>query len=98
MDKRSKEFDALQPKISFTYDMSDNTTWFGSWGVGFKTGGFNNLGGTEIISLFLVNPDGLPVAPPEIYEEETSLHSNWVSDQPLLDGNLQINACVLTCS
>jgi len=59
VDKRSEEFDAIQPKISLTYDLSDNTTLFGSWGVGFKTGGFNNLGGTEIISLFLVNPDGL---------------------------------------
>ncbi|MEL0008009.1 MAG: TonB-dependent receptor, partial [Luminiphilus sp.] len=37
VDKRSKEFDALQPKISLSYDLSDNTTLFGSWGVGFKT-------------------------------------------------------------
>ena len=92
VDKRSKEFDALQPKISLTYDLSENTTLFGSWGVGFKTGGFNNLGGTEIISLFLVNPDGLPVAPPEIYEEETSSSFEIGFRSTLLDGNLQLNA------
>ena len=92
VDKRSKEFDALQPKISVTYDLTDTTTWFGSWGVGFKTGGFNNLGGTEIISLFLVNPDGLPVAPPEIYEEETSSSFELGVRSTLLDGNLQLNA------
>ena len=89
---RSEEFDAIQPKVSLTYDLSDNTTLFGSWGVGFKTGGFNNLGGTETISLFLVNPDGLPVAPPEIYEEETSSSFEVGFRSTLLDGNLQLNA------
>ena len=33
---RSEEFDAIQPKISLTYDLSDSTTLFGSWGVGFN--------------------------------------------------------------
>jgi len=89
---RSEEFDAVQPKITLRYDLSENTTLFGSWGVGFKTGGFNNLGGTETISLFLVNPDGLPVAPPEIYEEETSSSFEVGFRSTLLDGNLQLNA------
>ena len=89
---RSDEFDAIQPKLSLTYDLTENTTLFGSWGVGFKTGGFNNLGGTETISLFLVNPDGLPVAPPEIYEEETSSSFEVGFRSTLLDGNLQLNA------
>jgi iron complex outermembrane receptor protein len=89
---RSEEFDAIQPKLSLTYDLTENTTLFGSWGVGFKTGGFNNLGGTETISLFLVNPDGLPVAPPEIYEEETSSSFEVGFRSTLLDGNLQLNA------
>ena len=89
---RSEEFDAIQPKVSLTYDLSDSTTLFGSWGVGFKTGGFNNLGGTETISLFLVNPDGLPVAPPEIYEEETSSSFEVGFRSTLLDGRLQLNA------
>ena len=88
---RSEEFDAIQPKVSLTYDLSDSTTLFGSWGVGFKTGGFNNLGGTETISLFLVNPDGLPVAPPEVYEEETSSSFEVGFRSTLLDGNLQLN-------
>ena len=89
---RSEEFDAVQPKVSLTYDLSDSTTLFGSWGVGFKTGGFNNLGGTETISLFLVNPDGLPVAPPEVYEEETSSSFEVGFRSTLFNGNLQLNA------
>mgnify|MGYP002865922194 CR=1 FL=1 len=91
VEKRSKDFDAVQPKLSVSYDLSDDTTLFGSWGVGFKTGGFNNLGGTETISLFLVNPDGLPIAPPEIYEKETSSSVELGFRSTLLDGSLQLN-------
>lgn len=91
---RDKTFDAVQPKISLTYDLSNDTTLFGSWGVGFKTGGFNNLGASETIELFLVNPDGLPVAPPEIYEKETSSAFEVGFNTTMLDGGLQLNGAL----
>lgn len=91
---RDETFDAVQPKISLTYDVSEDTTLFASWGVGFKTGGFNNLGGTETIELYLVNPDGLPIAPPEVYEEETSSAFELGFTSTMLDGSLQLNGAV----
>ncbi len=91
---RSETWDAVSPKISITYDMSDNTTIFASWGMGFKTGGFNNLGGTEIIELFLVNPNGLPIAPPEIYEEETSSAFEIGFRTTLADGRIALNGAI----
>ncbi|MFT4823172.1 MAG: iron complex outermembrane receptor protein [Limisphaerales bacterium] len=91
---RDETFDAVQPKISLTYDVGEDTTLFASWGVGFKTGGFNNLGGTETIELFLVNPDGLPIAPPEVYEEETSSAFEVGFSSTMLDGSLQLNGAV----
>lgn len=94
VDSRSETWDAIQPKLSVTYDMSDTTTLFASWGVGFKTGGFNNLGATETIELFFVNPDGLPVAPPETYEKETSSAFEAGFRSTLADGNLQLNGAV----
>ncbi|MCZ6912528.1 MAG: TonB-dependent receptor, partial [Proteobacteria bacterium] len=36
---KSKTFDEFQPKISLTWDLNDEWTAFGSWGVGFKAGG-----------------------------------------------------------
>ena len=93
---RSETWDAVSPKISITYDMSENTTLFASWGMGFKTGGFNNLGGTEIIELFLVNPDGLPVAPPEIYEEETSSAFEVGFRTTLADGRIALNGAIFS--
>mgnify|MGYP001364327731 CR=1 FL=1 len=91
---RKESFDEIQPKVSVTYDMSDTTTVFASWGVGFKTGGFNNLGATEMIELFFVNPDGLPVAPPEVYDEETSSAFELGFRSTLADGNVQFNGAV----
>lgn len=94
VDDRDETFDAVQPKISLTYDASDNTTLFASWGVGFKTGGFNNLGGTETIELYLVNPDGLPIAPPEVYDEETSSAFEVGFTSTMFDGGLKLNGAV----
>jgi len=49
---QSATFDELQPKVSLTWDVADSTTIFGSWGVGFKSGGFNNSGSGATIDTF----------------------------------------------
>jgi len=52
---RKKTFEELQPKLSIRWNATDNLTFFGSWGVGFKSGGFNNLGSQAIVDLFFNN-------------------------------------------
>lgn len=49
---REETFKQLQPKLSLTWDAADNTTLFGSWGVGFKAGGFNNSGSAATVNIF----------------------------------------------
>jgi len=49
---QSATFDELQPKVSLTWDMTDNITAYTSWGVGFKSGGFNNSGSQATIDSF----------------------------------------------
>jgi iron complex outermembrane receptor protein len=82
--KQSETFDEFQPKFSLTWDATDNITAFGSIGVGFKSGGFNNSGSAATIDNFindpLINNPGSPFegqfAPVNIqdnYKEETSL-------------------------
>ena len=80
----TKTFDQLQPKISLTWDATDDTTVYGSWGVGFKAGGFNNLGANDIVNFFLVQNGGALVAPPDVIRKETSTRSNWASDRRFL--------------
>ncbi len=51
----NEEFKEFQPKISLNYALSDEANLFANWGVGFKSGGFNNSGAAQIITNFLVN-------------------------------------------
>ncbi len=41
---RKETWDELQPRISLRYQPSDNVTLFGSYGRGFRSGGFNQTG------------------------------------------------------
>lgn len=90
----TKTFDQLQPKVSLTWDATDSTTVYGSWGVGFKAGGFNNLGANDIVNFFLVQNGGALVAPPDVIRKETSSSFELGFRSSLLDGNLQINGAV----
>ncbi|HEY8519841.1 MAG TPA: TonB-dependent receptor [Gammaproteobacteria bacterium] len=41
---RKKTWDELQPRITLRYQPSDDLTLYGSWGRGFRSGGFNQTG------------------------------------------------------
>lgn len=95
---RNKAFTELQPKVSLTWDVNDNLTLFGSWGIGFKSGGFNNIGGTETIQLFLVDA-GTPfgtelVAPPEVFEKEVSSAFELGFKSQLAGGRIDISGAI----
>jgi len=103
---KSRSFSEFQPKLAITWDATDNTTLFGSWGVGFKAGGFNNSGSQATVDIFInsfingaVFPfipfaDNLGVPLPVIkddYEKETSSAFELGFNSNLLDGRLQLN-------
>jgi len=90
----SKTFDQVQPKVSLTWDVNDDTTLYGSWGVGFKAGGFNNSGASSIVNFYLVENGGALIAPPDVIREETSSSFELGFRSSLLDGNLQLNGAV----
>lgn len=50
---KQKTFSELEPKISLTWDATDEVTLFASWGVGFKAGGFNNSGSAATVNIFI---------------------------------------------
>ncbi|WP_236697560.1 TonB-dependent receptor [Sphingomonas sp. Leaf357] len=47
---KSKTFKQLEPKISARYEIAPRTNLFANWGVGFKSGGFNNQGSAAIVA------------------------------------------------
>jgi len=47
---QSQTFEQLQPKISLSYTPTDALTAFANWGIGFKSGGFNNQGSSALVN------------------------------------------------
>lgn len=47
---KSRTFKQLEPKISARWTIAENTNLFANWGVGFKSGGFNNQGSAAIVN------------------------------------------------
>jgi len=101
---KSASFSEVQPKVSLRWDATDTTSFFGSWGVGFKAGGFNNsgsqatvdtyingfirFGGSEDFAAALGVP--LPVITDD-YKEETSSAFELGFKSAFMGGRLQLN-------
>jgi iron complex outermembrane receptor protein len=47
---KSANFKQLEPKLSISYKAADEAVLFADWGVGFKSGGFNNQGSAAIVN------------------------------------------------
>ncbi len=103
---KEETFSEFQPKIAVRWDATENSSFFASWGVGFKAGGFNNSGSAATVGIFInafincFNPLGicfaddlgvpLPVINDE-FDKETSSAFELGFNSNLLDGRLQLN-------
>ena len=101
---RSAKFDQLQPKVTWRTAIDDNVNLYASWGIGFRSGGFNSLGSSALLNLWF-NDQGNPALPGaavdarlvinDEYEKEVSsafevgLKSTW------LDNRLRVNAALV---
>jgi iron complex outermembrane receptor protein len=93
---QERTFEEFEPKISASWDVSDDLTVYGSWGKGFKSGGFNNVGSAATIDIFinglnaLADPGGAfsPVQIEDIFEKETSSAFEAGFKGSLMEGRL----------
>ena len=46
---KSKTFSQLEPKLSLSFKPNAQTNFYADWGIGFKSGGFNNQGSAAIV-------------------------------------------------
>jgi len=87
---RTNVFEQLQPKLSLSWDYRDALTLFASWGVGFRSGGFNNLGSAATADTFInsviVPLGGQPVVIGDSFDKEVS-HSVEVGFKSRLAGD-----------
>lgn len=104
IEDQERTFSELQPKVSLTYDVTEEVTLFASWGVGFKAGGFNNSGSAATVNIFnnsFINGgiginfadqlgNDLPLLN-DFYDEETSSAFEAGFKGTFLDGRLRVN-------
>jgi iron complex outermembrane receptor protein len=55
---QSESFKQLEPKVSLSFTPSPRTNIYANWGIGFKSGGFNNQGSSATINQFFNNTTG----------------------------------------
>ncbi|WCL53254.1 TonB-dependent receptor [Gimibacter soli] len=70
---QSEAFDQIEPKISLSYAPDRTFTAFANWGIGFKSGGFNNQGSKALIDAnFNSAPVNAGVVINDQFRKETS--------------------------
>ncbi|GEA12601.1 TonB-dependent receptor [Alteromonas sp. KUL49] len=96
---RDASFSQFQPKVTVSYEASDNLNLYGSYGVGFRSGGFNSIG-TEATLDFWFNASGngtpgdavnAQLIVPDDYEKEVTTSFELGSKATLLDNRLKLN-------
>jgi iron complex outermembrane receptor protein len=69
---KSATFDQLEPKVTLSWKPAEAVNVYGNWGIGFKSGGFNNQGSAAIIQTNFVTPLGADVHITDQYNKEWS--------------------------
>ncbi|VWX60376.1 TonB-dependent receptor [Sphingorhabdus sp. 109] len=69
---QKETFKELQPKLSLRYGLTDNLNFYANWGIGFKSGGFNNQGSAAIVDQNFNQFLGTDILINDIYRKETS--------------------------
>jgi iron complex outermembrane receptor protein len=88
---QSQVFEQLQPKISLRYAVSPDINLYGNWGVGFKSGGFNNQGSAAIVQANFVDFIDADVLINDRYRKEKSSAFEAGVKGKLLDGRVNFD-------
>ncbi|MGB3722295.1 MAG: TonB-dependent receptor, partial [Pacificimonas sp.] len=72
IEPQSETFKQLQPKLSFNLEIADGQNVYGNWGIGFKSGGFNNQGASATVNSAFNDFIGAGVTINDLYRKETS--------------------------
>ncbi|MFO6428988.1 TonB-dependent receptor [Erythrobacter sp. W302b] len=83
---KSATFKQFQPKISLRYELTDDINLYGNWGIGFKSGGFNNQGSAAIVDSAFNDFIGTNVLIDDQYRKEVSSAFEAGVKGTLLDG------------
>ncbi|MEO1119434.1 MAG: TonB-dependent receptor [Pseudomonadota bacterium] len=100
---RSETFEQFQPKVSLNWAATDNLSVFGTYGVGFRSGGFNSIGSQATIDFWLndngdgTNPGSFVDAQLLVrdeYDKEVTTSFEVGAKGVFLDRRLRVNAAL----
>lgn len=98
---RAEDFNQFQPKLSLHYTLSEQSSLYASYGVGFRSGGFNSIGSEALTEFWFNsgNPFGLGNVGAGIdvndeFDKEVSKAFELGYKGNYLDGRLRVNAAV----
>ena len=92
---QEKTFEHFQPKISLSWAIDDNASFYMSWGEGFKSGGFNNSGARQTIDTFInpLNPSS-PINLQDSYDKEVNASTEVGFKALLADNRVSLDLSV----
>ncbi len=103
---RSRTFDQLQPKVSWRWAASEEVNVYASWGIGFRSGGFNNQGSADLLEFWFNtgepalyvpgNPVNAQLVVSDEYDKEVSNSFELGVKTEWLDRRLRLNAAVFS--
>ena len=100
---RSRTFDQVQPKVSWRWSATDAVNVYASWGIGFRSGGFNSLGSEDLLNFWFnegfggageVVQAGLTIK--DEYDKEVSSSFELGIKTQSSNRRFQLNAAVFT--
>ena len=106
--KRSATFSQFQPKVTWNWNAAEDLNLYASWGVGFRSGGFNSIGSEALLDLWYGDtcPSFVPscgdpgvavdanLSVQDEYKKEVSTSFEFGSKMEFFDNRLRVNAAV----
>ncbi len=98
---RSESFSQLQPKITWSWAASDQVNVYASYGVGFRSGGFNSVGTEDLLNFWFNAGYGgageavnAGILVPDQYDKEVSTNVELGFKGEFMDRRLRVNAAL----
>lgn len=88
---QAETFRQFQPKISLRYEVTPDINLYGNWGIGFKSGGFNNQGSAAIVNSAFNQFIGTSVRINDQYDKEVSSAFEAGVKGKLFDGKVSFD-------
>ncbi|WP_200821283.1 TonB-dependent receptor [Oceanicoccus sp. KOV_DT_Chl] len=91
---RSEEFSQFQPKVSWRWVATEDASVYASYGVGFRSGGFNNIGSKDLVDSVFGTFGTEPQELNDDYDKEVSKSFELGVKSEWWDKRLRVNAAV----